>query len=327
MLATAFTHRVGCSAPLQLAAMPMVGTPELAAAVAEAGGLGMVGSPMLPPDAVAALLDAVAARTRGAFGANFLMPFLDRSCVEVAAARARVVEFFYGAPDPELVAQVHRGGALASWQVGSREEAVAAERAGCDLVVAQGVEAGGHVRGQAGLLPLLGQVLEAVSCPVVAAGGLARPGDLAAVLAAGASAARLGTRFLAASESAAHPRYVELLLAAGPEDTLYTEAFSAMWPNAPHRVLRSCVEAARALDDEVVGEVPLPTGGRLAVPRWSVPAPTRDTVGHVEAMALYAGQSVAGVTRVEPAAAIVRELVEGAASLLAAATRATPSDA
>src|SRR6185436_937005 len=114
MLTTAFTRLVGCRAPIQLASLPRIGTPELAAAVAEAGGLGMVGTPMLPPAGVEQLLDAVAALTRGAFGANFLMPFLDRACVEVAAAKARVVEFFYGDPDPALVALGHQGGALVS---------------------------------------------------------------------------------------------------------------------------------------------------------------------------------------------------------------------
>jgi NAD(P)H-dependent flavin oxidoreductase YrpB (nitropropane dioxygenase family) len=212
---------------------------------------------------------------------------------------------------------VHEGGALASWQVGSCAEAIAAERAGCDFVVAQGLEAGGHVRGTLALLPLLAQVLDAVRCPVVAAGGIATPRTLAAVLAAGAGGARIGTRFVAASESAAHPRYVELLLQAAGEDTVYTEAFSVMWPNAPHRVLRSCIEAASALQLEIVGELPLPTGV-LPLPRFAVVAPTRDTSGHVEAMALYAGQGVGAVTRVQPASEIMRELIEGAAALLAA---------
>src|SRR5207244_2196363 len=83
-----------------------------------------------------------------------------------AAARARVVEFFYDQPDAGLVEIVHRGGALACWQVGSGAEALAAAAAGCDLIVAQGTEAGGHVRGRIGLLPLLGEVLDGVDLPV-----------------------------------------------------------------------------------------------------------------------------------------------------------------
>jgi nitronate monooxygenase len=244
------------------------------------------------------------------------VPFLDRECVEVAAARVRVVEFFYGAPDAELVGRVHAGGALAAWQVGSREEAVAAEGAGCDFVVAQGVEAGGHVRGRTGLLPLLAQVLESVRCPVLAAGGIGGPRELAAVLAAGAAGARLGTRMLAASEANVHPDYRKRLFAARAEDTVLTEAFSAMWPHAPHRVLRSAVEAAEAFRGEVVGSLPTPLGP-FPIPRLGVVSPTRETTGQIEAMALYAGESVNAVERVETTAEIVRALVDGARARLA----------
>lgn len=311
MLETAFTRRVGATAPLQLAPMPGVSTPELVAAVADAGGVGMLPAPMLTPRLLARTLEALADRTRGVFGTGFLMPFLDRDCVAEAARRSRLVEFFYGEPDPELVSQVHEHGALASWQVGSVEEACAAERAGCDLIVAQGTEAGGHVRGRASLLPLLGRVLEAVGVPVLAAGGLATGRDLAAVLACGAAGARLGTRFVAAAESGAHPAYVRALLAASPQDTCLTERFGVMWPDAPHRVLRSSIAAAEALAEDVIGETRL-GDQTLSVARFSVICPSADTRGHVEAMALYAGESVAGIDAVAPAAQIVAELVEEA---------------
>src|SRR4029079_17846263 len=118
-------------------------------------------------------------------------------CVEVAAAKARVVEFFYGDPDASLVRLAHRGGALVRWQIGSCEEARAAVAAGCDFIVAQGVEAGGHVRGRIGLLPLLDEVLTVAPVPVVAAGGIGTARGMAAALAAGAAAVRVGTRFVA----------------------------------------------------------------------------------------------------------------------------------
>jgi len=200
----------------------------LVLAVAEAGGLGMLGGVMLPPQVLAGMLDDLAARTRGAFGVNFLMPFLDRDAVPVAATRARVVEFFYGEPEAALVDAVHAGGALACWQVGSLGEAVAAARAGCDLIVAQGTEAGGHVRGRVGLLPLLNAVLDSVDIPVIAAGGIGTARDVAATLAAGAAGVRVGTRFVAAPECDAHPEYVTALVAAGAEDTVLTERFSVM---------------------------------------------------------------------------------------------------
>jgi nitronate monooxygenase len=315
MLVTPFTELVGCSAPLQQAGMGGVATPRLVAAVAEAGALGMLGAARLPAPALSALLDEVRALTSRGFGVNFLVPFLDPACVEVAAAQAKVVEFFYGAPDATLVKIARSRGALACWQVGSREEAVAAADAGCDLVVAQGVEAGGHVRGRIGLLALLEEVLEAVGVPVVAAGGIGTGRAMAAALAAGAAAVRVGTRFVAAQESGAHPVHVEALIAAEATDTVLTETFSVMWPNAPHRVLRSSVRAAEAFEGEIVGETVL-GGTRVPVPRFASLTPRRETTGAIEAMALYAGESVGAVRRVQPAAAIVREFVEEAERLL-----------
>jgi nitronate monooxygenase len=226
-----------------------------------------------------------------------------------------VVEFFYGEPDAALVDAVHAGGALAFWQVGSVEEAVAAARAGCDAVVAQGTEAGGHVRGTTGLLPLLAAVLDAVDVPVVAAGGIGTPRAMAAALAAGADAVRVGTRFVAATEANAHADYVAALVGARAEDTVLTRRFSVMWPDAPHRVLRSAVAAAEACPDEVVGELEV-DGTRQPLPRFAIPCPTRATTGTITAMALYAGESVGAVRSVMPAAEIVGELADGAEHLL-----------
>ncbi len=239
------------------------------------------------------------------------MPFLlDREVVEVAAARAPLVDFFWGDPDPSLVDMVHAGGALASWQVGSVEEARAAAAAGCDIVVAQGVEAGGHVRGRLGLLALLDGVLDAVDVPVVAAGGIATARGVAAVLAAGADAARVGTRFVATHEAlaeGAHPEYVEALLRAGGEDTVLTDAYSMMWPTAPHRVLTSCIAAASRSEREPVGETTL-GGVTFPVTRWSVVSPNALTTGDIAAMALYAGQGVGAVDRIQSAGEVVAEL-------------------
>ncbi len=314
MLRTAFTELVGVEAPIQLAGMGTVGGPELAAAVSEAGGLGINTVAGLTPDQVEERLDLIRGRTRKPFGLNFLIPVLDREAVALAARACRVVDFFWGDPDPALVGMAHEGGALASWQVGSLGEAVAAEEAGCDFIIAQGIEAGGHIRGQLGVLQLLSQVVEAVKVPVLAAGGIGNARALAGVIAAGGAGARMGTRFLAAEETNAHPEYVKALIEARAEDSVRTSQFHVNCPLCPstHGVLRSAVEAAEALKQETAGEW---TGVR-PIPRFAGAPPNRMFVGAIGAMACYAGQSVGDVTRVQPAGEIVRELVAGAESVL-----------
>ncbi|HEX6492680.1 MAG TPA: nitronate monooxygenase [Candidatus Dormibacteraeota bacterium] len=314
MSATRFTDLCGCQLPLQLAPMGGVASgPELAAAVSGAGGLGMVAAVQPSIQLLAPVLDGVAARTGAPFGVNVLVPFVNPDLVAGAATRVRLVDFFYGDPDASLVALVHDAGALAGWQVGSAAEARAAVEAGCDLVVAQGVEAGGHVRGRLGLVPLLAEVLDAVDVPVVAAGGITTARGVGAALAAGADAVRIGTRFIAAEEADAHPDYVAAILAAGGDDTVLTEAYSLGWPDAPHRVLRSCVDAATGLEVELAGEMVL-GGVPMPVPRWAPAPPGRSATGHIAAMALYAGQGVGAVRSIAPAAAIVAELTEGVVS-------------
>lgn len=321
MLKTRFTELVGCTVPIQQAGMGRLAGPDLAVAVANAGGLGQVSLQKADPAWIAKLLDETRQRTGGVLGVNFLGPEAadenDLACVRAASSRARVLDFFWADPDARIVELAHAGGALACWQVGSLAEAVAAERAGCDFIIAQGIEAGGHVRGRVGLLALLDQVLSAVTIPVLAAGGIGSGRAMAAALAAGAAGVRVGTRFVAAEETHAHPAYVQALIAAGPEDTVYTETFSYGWEHAPHRVLRSSVEAAQAFQGEIVARRYDAEDGRwVEVHRFQSVSLTDEYTGSVEAAPLWAGESVGGVTHVQPAAEIVRELADGAEALL-----------
>lgn len=301
---TPFTRLVGCRHPLQLAGMGAVGSVELAAAVSRAGGLGTAGLAGIPTDQ----LDPLLAGAVSPMAVNFLMPFVDRDAVALAAARVRVVEFFYGEPDTALVELVHAAGALATWQVGSTEEARRAEDAGCDYVTAQGVEAGGHVRGRMPLRALLDEVLAAVSVPVVAAGGIATARGVADVLAAGAAGVRVGTRFLACPEADVHPAYVEALVSADADDTVLTETFSAGWPDAPHRVLRASVTRVEAGDEPTVGTLRIGPV-EVPVPRRSTLPPTRSAEGDLAAMPMYAGMGVGHVTGVQSVEDVVAELV------------------
>ncbi len=319
MINTQFTEITGCQVPIQLAGMPGVATNELAAAVSNSGGLGMISGTHMPPEFLLDVINNLKKLTSQPFGVNFLMPFLYRDSVKIAASKSRVVEFFYGDPDSSLVEIAHNEGALACWQIGSTKEALLAEKAGCDLIVAQGTESGGHVRGEVNLSSLLSEVLDRVNVPVIAAGGLGTAGDIAKVLDAGASAARVGTRFLAAKESGAHPKYVQALIDASAEDTVLTETFSLGWPHAHHRVLKSCVAEVNSFEGNIVGERDL-AGEKKPVPKGSTALPTINTTGKIEAMALYAGESVGAVRRVESAAEIMNELVEGLPSALGTST-------
>lgn len=299
---SAFVELVGCRLPLQLAAMGGIGTPELAAAVSRAGGLGTV--PGRGPDAVERSIEEMRASGDGPVAISFLMPFLRRESVEVAARLADVVEFFYGEPDRELVEVAGRGGAVVGWQVGTAREATAARDAGCGFIVVQGVEAGGHLRGSQPLDVVLEQALQVVDVPVLAAGGIGTSQRVEKLFDLGVAGVRVGTRFIAAAECQAHPAYVEALIGARARDTVVTEAFGADWPHAPHRVLRSALKALERFEGEVVGSI-----GPWQMPRASSVPPTRGTEGVIEAMALYAGQSVDAVRGVLPAAQIVQELM------------------
>jgi nitronate monooxygenase len=301
-----------CELPVQLAPMGAVSaTPALPLAVATAGGHGMYAALWLPPDALGPVVDVLADRTR-AFGVNFIVPMMDRASLELAVERAPYVDFFLSDPDPEIVGIVRAGGAVCGWQVESEQEARAAEAAGCDVVIAKAWESGGRKRIEGPtLLALLDGVLDAVSVPVIAAGGIATARGVAAALAAGAAGVRVGTRFIAAAESDAHPLWVRAVIDAAATEAVVSTAYNVGMPEpGPHRVLRSSIEAAEALADDHAGVVRL-AGIDIPVPRFGAQPPTRDSSGAVEAMAFYAGQSAGAVGAIQPAAEIIAELAEG----------------
>src|SRR5260370_3611329 len=148
MLKTKFTELTGCKVPIQMAAIGSRARPPLAAAVSNAGCLGMLQLAGFTPAQATRSLEEVRKRTRNVFGANFIIteawyPDLEdlREVVEIASKHAKVVEFFYRRPESSLVELVHKNGALASWQVGSNDEAVAAAHTDWAIILSQGVEA------------------------------------------------------------------------------------------------------------------------------------------------------------------------------------------
>jgi NAD(P)H-dependent flavin oxidoreductase YrpB (nitropropane dioxygenase family) len=320
MLKTRFTDLVGCDVPIQLAPMGSICTPELVVAVTSAGAMGMVAPHLAPPEVVADVLEAVSAKAAGPVGINFLMPFVDPHAVEIAAGRAKLVDFYHGPVDKTLVDLVHRGGALAGWQVGAVDEAQAAVDAGCEVIVVRGLEGGGRMHGDRSLWPLMAEVLDAVQhagVAVLAAGGIATGRLVAAALAAGADGVRLGTRFLATEEAGAHPTYKQAVVDAAAGESVLTDAFDVMWPDPvkTSRVLRRSLETARAFRGDVVAQMVL-GGETRELPPFHLAPPTKDAVGQVEAMPHYAGESCGAVNAVEPAAELVRRLVNEAETFL-----------
>ena len=221
---TSLCDRLGIEVPIIQAPMGGAVGPALAAAVSNAGGLGMLVLWRADADTIRRQLRETRALTDRPFGINLNLDFPQEerlaTCLE---ERAPIISFFWKDP-AALVPRAKDGGAIVLHTVGSAEEARRAVDCGVDIVVAQGWEAGGHVRGDIATLPLVPTVVDAVSpTPVVAAGGIADGRGLAAVLALGASGAWIGTRFLASEEAAIHPHYRERVLRAHVEDTVYCE--------------------------------------------------------------------------------------------------------
>lgn len=317
---TRFTQAFGCDAPLQLAPMGLLCTPELVAGVHRSGGMGMLGTAGVPAKVVARVISAIReAVGEAAIGGNVLLPFLDEDVLDVLIEGVDYVDFYLGAPRADLVRRAHDGGCLAGWQVGTVDEARSAAAIGCDLIITRGIEGGGRFEGDRSTWPLLWEVLDAVpDVPVVVAGGIASGRGLAAALACGADGARVGTRLLATHESGAHDEYKQALVEASGSDTMLTDLFVTGWPaDAPSsaRALSSAVETARRLPDGPIGEVTF--GGRsFPIERYAPPPPSRSFSGEISAMALYAGESVGAITEVEPAEEVVRTIVEEAEALL-----------
>lgn len=211
-----------------------VSGPRLAGAVAAAGGLGTLG--LASPDALRAGIGHVREQAPGrAVAVNLLMPFVHRRHVETCVAhRVEVAVLFFGGDDG-LVRTLHAAGTLVLAQVGTAAEAAIAIALGVDGLIAQGVEAGGHLLGREPALETLAQVLAvAGDRPVFSAGGIATGADSARATSAGAAGVVAGTRFLLTEESRAHPLYKSRVLAAGR--TIETTLFGFGWP-ARHRVV------------------------------------------------------------------------------------------
>src|SRR5215470_2197236 len=324
---TALCHTLGIEHPIISAPMgPDISGPELVAAVSNAGGFGILQAQFCPPPRFREEIRRVRALTAKPFGVNLLLHFPVEEQVAICLEeQVPVLSFFWGDPTP-YVERAHAAGVKVFHQVGSVADARRAAGAGVDVIIAQGVEAGGHVAGEVSTLALVPRVVDAVAPrPVAAAGGIADARGVVAVLALGAQAAVLGTRFLASAESRAHPHYKQRLLAASEGDTVRTILFGHGWPNAPHRTLRTLFvrqwlgqegrgQESRP-DEAVVGRTVI-CGQPMPVLRFMGFPPNSDAKGDIDSMDLLAGQSVGLIHEVNPAGQIVGELVAEARQII-----------
>lgn len=290
--------------------------PRLVAAVGNAGALGTLACTWTPPGELARVAGGVRELSSRPFAANLVLWFEpDAQLDALLALRVPVLTFSWGQPGRERIARCHAAGTRVAVQVGSASGARQAVADGADVLIAQGVEAGGHVQSTTPLNDLVDRVLQvAGTTPVIAAGGLASREDIARAHARGAAGTMLGTRFVASAESAAHPAYKAVLVAAGADATALTICFDGAWPHAPHRVLRNDTlerweEAGCPGPGRRPGEDSSPaTRAGVAIARYDDAPPLLGDSGAVGEMCLYAGAGCAAIDDVPPAAELVARL-------------------
>lgn len=331
MLKTQICELFEIEYPIISAGMGGVALAELAAAVSEAGGLGTIGLAAFGREGIHSEIAATRARTTKPLAANLLIPFLRPGIVEaILQMPIQVLTFFWGDAREHVdsIRAAHRAGIKVMWQCGTADEASWAKEAGVDAVMAQGFEAGGHVRGTTTSLVLIPDVRDAIGdLPMVAAGGFADGRGLAAALALGADGAVFGTRFLASLEAATNPTYRDRIVQANARDTMHTLLFDIGWPDAPHRVLRNtkAVERWEAAGSPLTGHRPgegetiaKSSRGDVEIPlvNYTVMPPTNYIDGDIEGLPFYAGQSCSLVREVLPAGEIVRRIAAEAAGVI-----------
>lgn len=348
--AQAFCEQFRLRLPILLAPMAGASSPSLSIAVANAGGLGACGALLMQPKAILDWAAEVRTGSNGGFQLNLWVPdppprrdpaheaqvraFLAQwgppvpaeagdatppdfaaQCEALLMAGPPIVSSIMGLYPPEFISRLKAQGTKWFANISTVAEALAAEAAGADVIVAQGMEAGGHrgcfdaaraEREMVGLFALVPAVVDAVRVPVVATGGIADGRGVAAALLLGASAAQIGTGFLRCPEAKTHPAWADALGATPPEGTMVSRAFSG---RAGRTIATNYVRAAAAPDAPAPAPYPVQRGLTAAMRESGGKA------GDAHRMQVWAGQS-ARLARAEPAGALVHQIWRDAQALL-----------
>ena len=330
---TTFTEVFGIENPIAQAPMGRSAPPEMAAAVANAGGLGMLGVSWDSLDTMEEKLGVVASLTPHNIALNFCLEFEQRDRIEFALKKGVKVISLFGGDPSEFADEIKAAGAKLIVTVGDIDAAKHAVQVGADALCAQNWEAGGHIYSKSGGLSLTPSVVDvAEGIPVIVAGGISDGRGLAAALALGADGVWLGTRFLLTKESTAHATYKDVLLAAKSAETVTTEMFDRSWPNAPHRVIKNStynnwVEQGKQSGTDRIGftDVIAQDDSDEAHHRYSEAAPQDGMKGDIEAMALYAGQSVGAISELSTVSEVIASVMAQAHETITGLARHTQS--
>lgn len=305
MIRTSLCDLLGVEYPIIQGGMAWVATAELAAAVSEGGGLGVIASAHLCPEDLRREIRRVREMTEKPFGVNlyYLSPHIEEQVEIVCEERVPVVTTGAGNPGRHM-GKFKSAGIKVIPVVGAVALAKRMEKLGADAIIAEGHEAGGHV-GEITTMALVPQVVDAVSIPVIAAGGIADGRGMAAALALGAQGVQIGTRFVCAEECKVHQNYKEAILRARDRDTVVTGRYTGH----PVRVLKN--RLARELLRLEEEKAPAEEFEGLAVGSLR-----RAVEGDAEMGSLMAGQIAGLVKEIKPAGEIIREIVEEAAEVI-----------
>jgi nitronate monooxygenase len=318
--ASALMAAFGLRYPIFCAGMGTAGTPELAIAVSNGGGLGAIGTGSgnaRSADVVRQRVSRTKSGTNQPFVVNYLLAFDPVTLPLALDLGVPIIQFAWGIPTAEAVGAIRKAGAKMGIQISSVAGARRALDAGADYLICQGTEAGGHVQSTKALYEVLPAVLdEAKTVPVVAAGGIENGAHIRRALLAGASGVLIGTRFLATKEASVHDEYKGAITRAKAADTVLTICFQDGWASAPHRVLRNrtlemweaagCPPAGKRPGEGDILATNVFTGATKR--RYSATRPEPDDRGALMELALYAGQGVDAIRDIPSVAELVARL-------------------